>query len=120
MTQDKPPTSPLRAAGRAVFIFITLLFLTVGLFILYAGLQNYLDSERDDGAFSNTLLGVALVSIPLAVLFTARAVKSYKRNRSQYELPDTPLYFFIQTFVSAGFMLISVTALMLYFIYVLF
>jgi hypothetical protein len=120
MTARQAPTSALRSAGRALFIFLTLLFLTVGLFILYAGLQNYLDSESHDGAFSNTLLGVSLVSIPLAFIFTARAVKSYKKSRSQYELPDTPLYFFIQTFVSAGFMLISITALMLYLIYVLF
>lgn len=119
MTKEKQSSSALRATGRALFIFFTMLFLTVGSFILYAGLQNYFDSDHD-GAFSNTLLGLALVSIPLAILFTARAVMSYKRSRSQYELPDTPLYFFIQVFVSAGFMLISVTALMLYLIYVLF
>jgi hypothetical protein len=118
MTVDQGRSSPLRSVAKGVLLFLVFLLLTVGSIVLYAGVQNYFEDDHDDAAFTNVVLGLSLVSLPLALLFTARASRSYRRSRSQYELPDTPLYFFTQTFLSAGFLLLAAVSLMLYLVYV--
>lgn len=103
----------LRLLGMLIAIFV----LMVGAVFLYAGIQNYFAAESQGVAFGTTTLGLAIFCFPLAVYFTSRARKSYKKSRSKYELPDTPLRFFMLMLFSAGFMLLSLISILLYIVY---
>jgi hypothetical protein len=63
------------------------------------------------------VLGLAITSMPMSVYFISKAITSYKKGRSQYELPDTPMRFFLYTFFSAGFLLLSIVSLLVYIVY---
>ena len=102
---------------RFLGVLVAILILMVGAVFLYAGIQNYFAAEAQGVAFGTTTLGLAIFCLPLAVYFTGRARKSYKKSRSQYELPDTPLRFFMLMLFSAGFLLLSLVSILLYIVY---
>jgi hypothetical protein len=112
---DRP--APLMSLLRGVGVIAYIIVLSAGVLVLYAGIQNYSDVETQGSAFGTTVLGIAITSLPFAVYFTAKTARSYARSKSRYELPDTPLRFFLYTACSAGFLLLSLVSLLLYVMY---
>lgn len=110
-------TDSLRAFIRVIGSILIIIMILVGTILLYAGIQNYINEDSQGLAFGTTVLGLAIISFPLAVFLAVKAIGSYRKGRSEYEMPDTPMRFFMFTFFSAGFLLLSFVAILMYIIY---
>jgi len=117
-TRSRGRSSPFRSLLRGLGLLFSILILLIGVVVLYAGIQNYFSAEAQGAAFGTTVLGLAITSLPLALYFSAKAAKSYKKSKSQYELPDTPMRFFLYTAFSAGFFLLLLVSVLMFIMYV--
>ncbi|MDH7516169.1 MAG: hypothetical protein QHI48_09875 [Bacteroidota bacterium] len=93
--------------------------LTVGVLILYAGVETYLGREpTSEGTtpFATVLIGMAVVSFPLAVYFSIKASRQFRSKTSRYDLPESPFRLFLLLVASGGFVLLMVLSLVLYLI----
>jgi hypothetical protein len=113
----RSPRERFKTLLRGFGALVTVAVLAVGALVLYAGIQNYASGDVQSSGFDTTVLGIAILSFPLALLFSAQANKSYRRSKSRYEIPDTPLRFFLLSSFGAGFLLLSVVSILMYLMY---
>ncbi len=102
----------MKTAGAAAAALILIL----GTIILYSGLQSYLGGEPAEGAapFATTLLGLSVISFPFTVFFSIAAARAFRRRRSRYELPESPMRLLMLLVASGGFVLLTVLSLTMY------
>jgi uncharacterized membrane protein len=78
----------LRKTVAFVFGLFTIASISLGILMLAGSYQNYEDPQVN--TLLSTVVSIALVLLPITILFVYKAVRSYRSLNTTYGLPDLP------------------------------
>lgn len=81
----KPPL--LRKIISLLFVLFTIASVSLGVIMLVSG---YHTTDPLVNSFLSTVVAIALILLPITILFVAKTVRSYRALDTKYGLPDLP------------------------------
>ncbi len=78
----------LRKTVSLLFGLFAIASISLGIIMLVSGYQTADDPQVN--VFRTTAMGIALILLPIAILFVAKTVRSYRALNATYGLPDLP------------------------------
>ncbi len=108
------PRSALRRAIRFTGFSLGFLLVMIGVFFFVMGLAAYLSGDTSVIAYRPMLISATMVSIPACGYFLYKLWDFYKAQQNTYNMPDTPLKFYVFILMFFLFFLVMAGSLAIY------